>query len=183
MTNPPRYRSLAAFLLTLPLLSCGGGSGPTSIVNPPPVQAQTYTYSSSSLSGTYTLSMIEGEDVAIVSPVSFMGSLVFDGADNISSGSITEAATAYAGTTVDCPLTATGKYTLSSDATGTVTLTLVGGAVSATANANTGPVNGCYPVPAQLSLSIEAAQQGQMFAFQVASGNSSAGFSGSAFKQ
>lgn len=182
--KPLRYCFLATLALTtFPLLSCSGGSNPASIVNPPPVQAQTSTYSSSSLSGTYTVSIMEGEADAIVAPVTFLGNLVFDGAGNVSSGSITEAGTTYGGATVDCPLTATGKYTLGSDATGTATLTLAGAIVSPTANSNSAPVNGCYPVPAQVSLSIEAAQQGQMFAFQMAAGNGNVNFSGSGFKQ
>jgi hypothetical protein len=181
----PRSQIFAALcFVTLPLLSCGGsGSGPTSIVNPPPVQAQTYAYSSASLSGTYTLSMIEGEPGIIVTPVTFIGSMVFDGAGNITSGTITEAATTYGGATVNCPITATGKYTLGSDATGTATVTLAGTTVSSSANSNSPAVNGCYPVPPQIPLSIAAAQQGQVFVFQMATGTTNVNFSGLAFKQ
>ncbi len=172
------------------LMSCGGSSGGSgTIINPPPVQAQTFSYSAAALDGTYTISMIEGDDASAVSPVTFIGSLVFDGAGNISSGTINGATTTYggvaSGVTTACPLTASGKYTLSTNATGTATLTLAGASVSATANANGGDafVDGCYTVPPQLSFSIAAAQQGQTFVFQMAPGPSAVNFSGSGFKQ
>jgi hypothetical protein len=77
-------------LLALPLLSCGGSGNPSSsgtITNPSPVQAQT-SYSAASLSGTYTVAMAAGDDAAIVSPVTFIGSLTFDGNGNITAGTI-----------------------------------------------------------------------------------------------
>jgi hypothetical protein len=80
-------------------------------------------------------------------------------------------------------LTATGKYTLGSNASGTATLTLVGSSVSTDANATAGAVNGCFQVPPQLSLSIGAAQQGASFVFQMDPGTANVNFSGSAFKQ
>jgi hypothetical protein len=80
-------------------------------------------------------------------------------------------------------LTATGKYTLGSNALGTVTLSLTGASVSPDANTNSGAVNGCFQVPPQLSFSISAAQQGTSFVFQMAPGTANVNFSGSAFKQ
>jgi hypothetical protein len=43
-------------------------------------------------------------------------------------------------------LTATGKYTLGSNASGTATLSLAGASVSPDANTNSGAVNGCFQV-------------------------------------
>jgi hypothetical protein len=149
------------------------------------VQAQT-SYSNASLTGTYTITMIAGSAGAVSSPVPFMGTLVFDGNGNITSGNITGASFPPAGnpgTTTDCPITATGTYTLANNATGTASLTLAGASVSSTATGNETTSNGCLTVAPQLSLSIAAAQQGQMFTFQPAAGTTRAGLSGSGFKQ
>jgi hypothetical protein len=176
-------------LLILPLLSCGGSSSssPGAVLNPTPVQAQT-TYSAASLSGTYTITMIAGEAADIVPPVTFIGSLSLDGNGNITAGTINGATTTFGttnspGTTTSSPLTATGKYTLSSNATGTASLMLVGSSVSTISNASNGPVSGCFQVPSQLSFNLAAAQQGDSFVFQMAPGSSNVNFSGSAFKQ
>ena len=162
----------------------GGGSG--TIVNPTPVQAQS-GYSSASLSGTYTITMLAGSNGAFSSPIPFMGTLVLDGNGNITSGNIIEAASTYGssavpGTTTTCPITATGTYTLGNNATGSASLTLSGAIVSANATNNT-VVDGCLPVPPQLSFSIGAAQQGQVFVFQPTAGSTMISLSGSASKQ
>lgn len=159
-------------------------------MNPTPVQAQAYTYSNASLSGTYTITMIAGDAAAIIAPVTFIGSLTLDGNGNVTSGTITGATTTYGtssapGVTTNCPLTATDKYMLGSNTMGTATLTLVGSSVSAEANAaaGAGAVNGCFQVPLQLFFNIGAAQQGAAFVFQMAPGSANVNFSGPAFKQ
>jgi hypothetical protein len=179
MRLPAQTGSGIVCALTLsPLLSCSGGSAPSSssIVSPSPVEAAAYVYSTVSLSGTYTITMSARDDAAIISPVSFVGNLVFDGNGNITSGAITGATTTYGtsaspGVTTGCPLTATGTYTLGSNASGTATLNLTGSSVSAPANANNGAVNGCFQVPPRSSLTIGAAQQGQVVVFQMAPGS------------
>jgi hypothetical protein len=176
------------------LIACSGsdGGGTSTIVNPPPVQAQTFSYSAAALDGTYTVSMIEGESGSTNSPISFMGSLVFDGADHISSASLTVASKAYdsgngppytPGTVTNCPIIASGTYTIQSNASGTAVLNLAGASVSADASDLGGSANGCYLVPQQLSFNIMAAQQGATFVFQMTAGPSLANFSGVGFKQ
>jgi hypothetical protein len=132
--------------------------------------------------------MIASDIAAINSPVTFIGSLTFDGNGNITSGTINGATTTYGtssspGVTTACPLTATGKYMLGSTALGTATFSLTGTSVAPDANTNSGAVNGCFQVLPQLSFSIGAAQQGASFVFQMAPGTANVNFSGSAFKQ
>jgi len=163
-------------------LGCSSSDG--GLINPPPVHAQ--TYSNSSLNGTYTVVMGAGEAAAIVSPVSFLGSMIFDGNGNITSGTITEASTPYSGSTVTCSVSASGIYSLSSDATGTATVNFSGSIVSSTANPASGAIgngNNCWAIPPTLSLAIAAAQQGDVVAFQMASGAAGFNFAGTAYKQ
>lgn len=162
-----------------------GGSTTGTVFNPPPVQAQ--TYSNSSLDGTYTVLMKAGDSGAIVSPISFLGALSLDGNGNVSSGTLTEASTPYGGTTATCSVSVTGTYSLSSSATGTANLTLAGNIVSTSANPIYGAIgngNNCWAVPPNLSMSIMAAQQGQVVAFQMASGATAGfNFAGTGYKQ
>jgi len=167
----------------LALLSCGGSNGGGSVINPTPVQAQTYTYSTASLSGTYALLMQVGDDGSIVSPVTLLGTLVLDGSGHISSGSLTEAATPYeSGGAINCPFTASGTYTLSSTASGTATLSLSGASVSSGASTGNGAPP-CFLLPPTIALNIEAAQQGSVWLYQIAPGSVSFNFAGTAYKQ
>jgi hypothetical protein len=178
-------------LAIIPLLSCGGSgsSSAGTIMNPSPVQAQAYTYSNASLTGIYTVSIMEGYVGQIISPATFIGTLNLDGSGNITSGVLTGASTTFGkpnsttGVTTSCPISATGKYSLGTDASGTAMLSLAGSSVSPTANAEGGDVNGCIQVPPQLNLSLSAAQKGNIIVFQMAPGNSDVNLFGSAFKQ
>lgn len=161
---------------------CSSGGG---MLNPPPVHAQ--SYSNSSLSGTYTVSMAAGDSAAIVSPISFLGSMTFDGNGNITSGTIAEASTPFGGSTASCSVSVSGTYSLSSNATGIANLSLSGSIVSSSASPSTGAIgsgNNCWAIPPSLSLSIGAAQQGDVVAFQMAP-EATAGFNfaGTAYKQ
>lgn len=98
--------------------SSAGGSGTTII---PPVFAQT-TYSNSSLSGTYSASWWMFNSPAITSYYSALGVLKFDGAGNITSGTITVDNTDPIS---PCKFDATGTYSIDSTAAGTASLTLV----------------------------------------------------------
>ncbi len=91
--------------LAFGICGCSGGGG---LLNPSPVHAQ--TYSNSSMSGTYAVSMAAGDSGDIVSPISFLGSIVFDGNGNVTSGTITEASTPYFSSTAACSVSASGTY-------------------------------------------------------------------------
>ena len=185
---------LALYAVTLGNLGCSGGSD--GLLDPPSVHAQDtaanqanlrHHYSNSSLNGTYALAMSAGEAANIVAPVSFLGSITFDGKGNITTGTITEAATPYSGSTATCPVSVTGTYSLSTDATGTADLTLTGSIVSPSASPSSGVIgngNNCFAIPPSLTLSIVAAHRGEVVAFQMASGSSSGfNFAGTAYRQ
>lgn len=93
----------------------GGGTAGSSILNPAPVQAQS-GYSVASVTGNYSLNLFEGSGTSIFTSA---GSIVADGAGNITSGTITEYAT---GTNNTCTETVTGTYTLATNSTGTANL-------------------------------------------------------------
>ena len=106
--------------LLLALTACAAGPGTTII---PPVFAQT-TYSNSSLSGTYSASWwVFNSNEQIVSYYGALGVLKFDGAGNITSGTIS----IYNITdpTFPCKFNVTGTYSIDSTASGTASLTLV----------------------------------------------------------
>jgi hypothetical protein len=87
------------------------------------------------------------------------------------------------GTTTNCPLSATGNYSIANTALGTATLSFTGSSVSSAANADGIEVNGCLLVPPQISISIGVAQQGNTLVFQMAPGASNVNFWGSGSKQ
>lgn len=164
-----------------------GPQGPAGPQGPPGTGfVQNYTYSTASLEGTYTLSMAAGDAGSIVSPISFLGSLVLDGNGNIT-GTLIEAATPYGGSTVNCTVSVTGSYSLNSSATGNANISLTGAIVSASASPAAGPIGGgnnCWAVPPMFQWSIMAGQQGQVLAFQMAAGDTSNfNFSGFGLKQ
>ncbi len=136
-------------------VGCGGSGGPvSSIINPPPVQAQTFTYSNAAMNGTYSLALIRGE------VESDYGSFKADGNGNITAGSLT---ITESGTGVMCTLTFTGTYTIKSDATGTASVTL---APSAGAGCPESSLNN-----ATMSYVILAGQQGSALLLSPAASN------------
>jgi len=186
----------ALYAVTLGNMGCSaGGNG---LLNPPSVHAQDratdqadlspryHRYSNSSLNGTYTLTMSAGEAGNIVTPVSFLGSVTFDGKGNITAGTITEAATPHYGSTATCPVSVTGTYSLSANATGTASLAFTGRIVSPSATPVEGTIgngNNRFAIPPSLTLSI-AAHRGEVVAFQMAQGSSSGfNFAGTAYRQ
>jgi hypothetical protein len=136
---------LAIFLLlsTAALTGCSAGSGPGSILNPPPVQAA--TYSNASVVGTYAFNFTQvGFGATSTNILTSTGTFIADGNGNITSGAVTERAGG-----ASCTESVTGTYTVQSDASGTVSAT--------TAPSGT---NGCA-VTGSLHLVIQIAQQGQ----------------------
>jgi hypothetical protein len=153
-----------ASLLFLPIaaaVGCGSsGSGSSSIVNPPPVQAQS-GYSNSSITGTYSIVLSRGD------AESDIGSFKADGNGNISSGTLS--VIQGVGFPI-CTVSFTGTYSLQSTASGT-------------ANINTQPSNtsACAGLTSQsVSFVLQAAQSGDSVLFAA---NTTAMYSGSASKQ
>jgi hypothetical protein len=144
------------------ITGCSGSSGSTSIVSPPPVSAQS-TYSNAAIDGTYSVLLsTESEQMT--------GTLVADGKGNFTQGSFTD----NPGAGSLCTTPATGSYGLSTNASGTATITLT----------STG-TGGCNGLPTRtLSFNIEAGQQGNTLIFgEVPGGSTNGMFSGSASKQ
>jgi hypothetical protein len=141
------------------------------------------------LKGTYTVSINTSSDANVISPINFIGDIVFNGKGEITSGKLIEAAAPYSNvntptTFIDCPVSLTGTYALSSTTSGTATLTLTGPLVSASASANSGlDANGCFDVPPEITLSFKTAHSGQFIVFQTAPGKALLAFAGSAFQQ
>jgi hypothetical protein len=135
-------------------------------MNPSPVQAQT-TYSNSSLQGTYSFSFRETNWNETANTVTFLGTVSFDGAGNISSGTLTATfwsnqapPNAQSGAPMtQCSVNATGTYSVSSNASGTATL-----ALADASTASPCPILPAFPI--QLPLSLEVAQQGEAVSFQ-----------------
>jgi hypothetical protein len=157
---------------------------------PPGNTGLSYIYSNASLSGTYTVTMFSSDGGSIITPETFLGILDFDGDGNITSGTLNGASTTYgdnvqgtSGTTTNCPLSVTGKYSIASTALGTATLSFTGSSVSSGANADGIQLNGCLLVPPQISIGIGVAQQGSTLVFQMAPGVSNVNFWGSGSKQ
>jgi len=137
------------------------------------------------------ISLHAGTSGNIVSPASFLGTIVLDGNGSITSGTLTEAASPYGNqgqvTIVDCPVSVSGSYTLDASATGNAVLNLTGTIVSGNASDVSGPIgngNDCWAVPPSIHLTIAAAQQGESLAIQMAQGdNTGFNFAGTALKQ
>lgn len=162
---------LVAFATMIGLvLIAGCGTSGSSISVVPPVQAQSYTYSNSSISGTYSIVLANpfGNPVGMGFSQS-IGTFTADGSGNISAGTITER---QAGNDNVCSLALTGTYSIQSNASGTITLntksTLVSGSGS------------CRPNGA-ITFNVFTGQQGAALLFNETDTNSM--LSGSAVKQ
>lgn len=134
--------SALAFLLLL-LIGCGSSASSNSSSSLPPVLAG-QSYSNAAITGTYSAEAnIYGEPA--------VGTLVFDGNGNITGGQLTDATT--------CTYTASGTYSIQSDASGTASMTLT-------------PQGSCANGPSALTFSpkIEAAQAGETVYFSETSG-------------
>ena len=155
----------------------------------PDEAANSITTDTRDLKGTYTVSMNTSSDGAVITPINFIGDMVFNGKGEITSGKLVEAAAEYSNpntptTVINCPVSLTGTYALSSTTSGTATLTLTGPIVSTSASSNSGlDANGCFDVPPQIKLSFKTAHSGQFIVFQTAPGPASLTFAGSAFQQ
>jgi hypothetical protein len=146
----------------LTLIGCGGSS-PSSILNPAPVQAQA-TYSDASVNGTYSIFLVRGD------AESEIGSFKADGTGNISSGSLTANLGVTGGNA--CSVNLSGTYTLQSSAAGTGTITTAAPGSGTTCNYSLNPMT--------LHFLIQAGQQGNVLLF-TSSDNQM--YSGSAVKQ
>jgi hypothetical protein len=132
------------------LAGCSGGGGISSIITPPPVNAQT-TYSNASLNGTYSINLAgingKGENVS-----SFIGFFKADGAGNLSAGTLTQYGIG-SDITGSCALTFTGTYSLQSTAVGTATITV-----------SSSGTNGCT-LSGPIQFATQAGLQGQSLHF------------------
>jgi hypothetical protein len=144
--------ALSLFLCTaLAFTGCSSsGSGSGNVIDPPPVQAA--TYSTASITGTYGVNFFAANAKNVYTSI---GTMVADGAGKITAGALTE----YAGGT-PCTVSFTGTYTLTSDASGTASLITT---PSGTA--------GCAaPTTGTLTLALQAGQQGQTLLFNESDG-------------
>ncbi len=108
----------SASLLTFLSACSGSGNSTTSMQT---VSAQS-SYSTSSLSGTYSMSWYISEftgGTIIAQFYTATGTMQLNGSGSITGGTITENAAA-----ITCPYSVTGTYSLQSTATGTATLSL-----------------------------------------------------------
>lgn len=167
---------VAALGSCLLLAGCGSNSsgGPTSIVNPPPVQAQT-SYSNASLNGTYSFSEF-GQYVPNSTPVkgypayfSGIGILQLDGNGNITSGSVTQYIINSGPNESTCVYTLSGSYTLPNSASGTASIT------------ETPAASGTCGTAASIPFTLEASGQGASLALAESDGISIV--TGTAIKQ
>ena len=140
------------------LVACGGtnsSSNSNPITNPPPVNAQT-TYSNAALSGTYSISAIAAYQ-GVTGLASYQGTAQFDGNGNITAISFTDYAVGNS-----CTFTGTGTYSVASNATGTVNLT-INTPITVALYQNTCTFVEGSSAGISLNFKLEAAQQGASF--------------------
>ena len=117
-----RYLSffcISASLLMI-LTACSSGSSPitSGTSGLQPVLAQT-TYSNSSLSGTYSVSLVSLYTLSGSAYYSGIGTVQLNGTGSITGGTIN---TYFSGSTTPCVNTVTGTYSIQSTALGTASL-------------------------------------------------------------
>ncbi|MGA8090646.1 MAG: hypothetical protein WCA10_25450 [Terracidiphilus sp.] len=156
-----RWIDLLALVSLVSLVGCGSSGGGSSVVNPPPVQAQS-GYSNSSINGTYSIMLSRGD------AESDIGSFKADGNGKITNGTLT-VIQGIPGQ--NCPLTFTGSYSLQSTAAGTGTITTQPSTAPACANLASRTLN----------FTIQAAQSGDTIL--IAESDDVLMYSGSASKQ